>query len=132
MYAHESSYVAKRATFGTKTLWVTQYDPDELHAAGDFPNQHPGGDGLPAYIAKDRPLENQDVVLWHTVGVTHIARPEDWPVMPVEYAGFTLKPIGFFERNPALDVPPSHGDHCATDDQGDHAAHHNGHDGHHH
>jgi primary-amine oxidase len=30
--------------------------------------------------------------------------------MPVEYAGFTLKPFGFFDRNPALDVPAA--DHC--------------------
>ena len=33
--------------------------------------------------------------------------------MPVEYAGFMLKPVGFFDRNPALDVPPS-GTHCGT------------------
>jgi primary-amine oxidase len=32
--------------------------------------------------------------------------------MPVEYAGFTLKPVGFFDRNPALDVPPSSAGHC--------------------
>ena len=25
--------------------------------------------------------------------------------MPVEYTGFTLMPFGFFDRNPALDVP---------------------------
>ena len=33
------------------------------------------------------------------------SRPEDWPVMPVEYTGFLLQPFGFFDRNPALDVP---------------------------
>jgi primary-amine oxidase len=27
--------------------------------------------------------------------------------MPVTTAGFQLKPVGFFARNPALDVPPS-------------------------
>jgi primary-amine oxidase len=27
--------------------------------------------------------------------------------MPVDYTGFTLKPVGFFDRNPTLDVPPS-------------------------
>ena len=35
--------------------------------------------------------------------------------MPVTTVGFSLKPVGFFERNPALDVPPSHAahsDHC--------------------
>ncbi len=51
-----------------------------------------------------------DVVLWYTFGVTHFVRPEDWPVMPVEYTGFTLMPVGFFDRNPALDVAPTSGD----------------------
>ena len=36
----------------------------------------------------------------------HPARLEDWPVMPAQYAGFKLQPVGFFDRNPALDVPP--------------------------
>ena len=68
--------------------------------------QSTGGGGLLAY-SRGRNIENTDVVVWHTFGVTHIPRPEDWPVMPVEYAGFTLMPVGFFERNPALDVAPS-------------------------
>jgi primary-amine oxidase len=29
----------------------------------------------------------------------------------VEYCGFHLVPVGFFDANPALDVPPSPG-HC--------------------
>ncbi len=33
--------------------------------------------------------------------------------MPVDYAGFTLKPVGFFDRNPALGVPESTSAHCA-------------------
>jgi primary-amine oxidase len=44
-------------------------------------------------------------VLWYSLGVTHIPRPEDWPVMPVHKAGFKLMPNGFFARNPAMDVP---------------------------
>ena len=111
MFAEQDSTHAQRGAFARKNLWVTAYDPDELGAAGDFTNQHPGGGGLPAYVAADRPLENTDVVLWHSFGLTHVPRPEDWPVMPVEYCGFTLAPVGFFERNPALDVPPS--PHCA-------------------
>lgn len=71
----------------------------------------PGGAGLPAYVVNDRPLENADVVLWHTLGAHHITRPEEWLVMPVGYASFHLKPDGFFDGNPALDVPPAHLSH---------------------
>ncbi len=118
LLADPSSSVARRAAFATRNLWVTPYAPHERRAAGDHPNQHAGGDGLPAWTAADRPVADTDVVLWHTFGVTHIPRPEDWPVMPVEYTGFSLVPCGFFDRNPALDVPASPGhdaDHCHTD-----------------
>ncbi|MDX6285126.1 MAG: primary-amine oxidase [Frankiales bacterium] len=106
-----SSHVSRRAGFASAALWVTAYDDREMHAAGDYPNQNAGADGLPRWVQQDRNLDGADVVLWHTIGVTHVARPEDWPVMPTEYAGFTLKPYGFFDRNPALDVPPSHACH---------------------
>lgn len=112
MLAGPGSSVARRAAFATENLWVTPYTPEERRPAGDHPNQHPGGDGLPAWTAADRSLVDADVVLWHTFGVTHVPRPEDWPVMPVEYCGFHLVPVGFFDRNPALDVPPPGGGHC--------------------
>ncbi len=108
LYAQPESSVHRRAGFATRNLWVTPFRPDEMRAAGNYPNQHPGGDGLPRWTAADRPIVNTDLVLWYTFGVTHIARPEDWPVMPVEYSGFTLAPLGFFDRNPALDVPTPH------------------------
>ncbi|MCZ2817925.1 primary-amine oxidase [Modestobacter sp. VKM Ac-2984] len=114
LLADESSSVAARATFSTKSLWVTAYDPAERYPAGDFVNQHPGDGGLPAFIADDAPVENTDVVLWHTFGLTHFPRPEDWPVMPTDYSGFTLKPVGFFDKNPALGVPKSTSSHCAA------------------
>jgi primary-amine oxidase len=106
LLAATASSVARRAEFARHHLWVTHHADGELHAAGDYPNQHPGGDGLPAFTAGNRSLEGTDVVLWFTCGSNHVARPEDWPVMPVEYAGFHLRPVGFFDRNPALDVPP--------------------------
>jgi primary-amine oxidase len=112
LLADPDSSVGRRAGFATANLWVTPFDPDERRAAGDYPNQHEGGDGLPRWTAADRPLVDQDLVVWFTFGVTHVPRPEDWPVMPVEYAGFHLMPVGFFDRNPALDVPPSAGGHC--------------------
>jgi primary-amine oxidase len=96
-------------------LWVTPYEPRERYAAGEYPSQHPGGAGLPEWTAADRPVADRDIVVWYTFGHHHVPRPEDWPVMPVATIGFQLKPVGFFERNPALDVPPSEphaGHHC--------------------
>lgn len=110
--APPDSAIGRRGGFARYNLWVTPYDADERHAGGEYPNQHPGGAGLPEWTAGDRAIENTDIVLWHTFGISHVARPEDWPVMPVEHAGFMLTPWGFFDRNPALDVPPSHRDHC--------------------
>jgi len=107
LLADPSSSIAKRAAFATKHLWVTKYDPAERYPAGQFVNQHPGDAGLPSYVAQDRNIEGEDIVVWHTFGLTHFPRPEDWPVMPVDYAGFKLKPVSFFDRNPALNVPPS-------------------------
>jgi len=77
-------------------------------------NQSPGGGGLPAYAAADRDIDGQDIVMWHTFGPTHVPRPEDWPVMPVTRTGFMLKPTGFYDRNPTLDVPAPAG-HCHAD-----------------
>jgi primary-amine oxidase len=113
----EDSPAGRRGGFARNNLWVTRYDEQQHYAgAGPFTNLHPGnGVGLPTYVADDRPIEDTDLVVWHTFGVTHVPRPEDWPVMPVEYAGFTMIPAGFFDRNPSLDVPPSHGDdHCSS------------------
>ena len=108
LLADPASPLAARAGFAANHLWVTRYDPAERYPAGDFVNQHPGGAGLPAFVAADRDIDGADIVLWHTFGPTHVPRPEDWPVMPVARCGFTLKPTGFFDRNPTLDVPPNH------------------------
>ena len=111
MLAAPDSPVGRRAGFARHNLWVTPYVREERRAAGEYPNQHEGGDGLPRWTARNRPIVGTDVVCWYTFGVTHFVRPEDWPVMPVEYCGFLLTPFGFFDRNPALDVPPNPA-HC--------------------
>ena len=106
---HPDSAVRRRARFLDHHLWVTPYRRDERFPAGEYPNQHPGGDGLPRWTAADRGLEGTDVVLWYTLGEHHVPRLEDWPVMPVATLGFKLRPVGFFDRSPALDVPPPQG-----------------------
>ena len=105
LLAQEGSAIHSRAGFATRHVWVTAYDPAERFPAGEFPNQNPGGEGLPAWVEANRGIENADVVVWHNFGHTHVCKPEDMPIMPVEYAGFMLKPNGFLAANPAMDLP---------------------------
>jgi primary-amine oxidase len=106
------SPVLKRANVIGHTLWVTPNHPDERWPAGEFVNQSASDGGLGAWTKADRPIENTDVVLWYVFGLHHITRPEDWPVMPVDVVSFWLKPYGFFDRNPSLDVEPSPPSEC--------------------
>jgi primary-amine oxidase len=106
LHAHPDAAVARRAAFARHNLWVTPFDANQRRAAGEYPNQSSGDDGLAVWTEQDRSIDDTEIVVWHTFGVTHLVRPEDWPVMPVESTGFWLVPVGFFERNPALDVPP--------------------------
>jgi primary-amine oxidase len=105
-----SSPVMKRAGVIGHTLWVTPFADDERWPAGEFPNLAEFDTGLAQWTAADRLIAGTDVVLWYVFGIHHITRPEDWPIMPADTASFWLKPFGFFDRNPALDIPPS--PHC--------------------
>ena len=105
-FTHPDSPSGRRSRFIQHQLWVTRFDPAERYPAGEFVNQSTGDDGLPAWIVKDRPLENTDIVLWHSFGVHHVPRPEDHPVQPCVVCGFTLAPTGFFDQNPVIDLPP--------------------------
>ena len=85
---------------------------DQVHPAGRHVPQTSGdpSQGLPDWIAKhpNENIDNTDVVLWHTFGITHFPSPEDYPVMPAEPMTLLLRPRNFFLKNPALDVPPSY------------------------
>ena len=71
---------------------------------------------MPEWIDQhgDESIENTDIVLWHTFGITHFPSPEDFPIMPAEPMTLLLRPRNFFLKNPALDVPPSY---CTTPSQ---------------
>ena len=83
------------AAFARHALWVTAWKGEERAAAGEFAGHGPGGSGLPAFGADDQPLADADVVVWYTTGITHLPRPEEWPVMPVSRIRFELRPIHF-------------------------------------
>lgn len=103
-YAHPDSLVRKRAGFINHHFWATRFKSGEMSAGGDYPNQSRGGDGLEKWASDDESLENQDDVVWYTMALTHIPRPEEWPIMSATNIGFKLVPASFFSRNPALDV----------------------------
>jgi len=98
----ENDFPGLRATFAYHHVWVTPYQDNEQWSAGEFPNQSQGDDGLGRWVEQDRPIVNTDLVLWYTLGFSHIPVQEDFPVMPVMGGSFELKPGNFFETNPLL------------------------------
>jgi primary-amine oxidase len=93
----------RRGAFSADNLWITARHPGELYAAGAYPNQSRGGDGLPAYVDGES-ISSADLVAWYTIGFHHVTRPEDWPVLSTIWQGVRLRPLGFFTRNPGLNV----------------------------
>ena len=104
---HDDASVIERAGFPRRHLWVTPFQKEEKYAAGDYPNQRRDGDGVAEWTKAGRPVADTDLVVWYSFGHTHVARPEEWPVMAAHKIGFMLKPDGFFDANPALDLAPS-------------------------
>ncbi|KAF8244735.1 hypothetical protein K440DRAFT_588079 [Wilcoxina mikolae CBS 423.85] len=105
------SLVWKRAGFARHAVHVTKYEDGQLHPAGRHVPQTSGepSQGLPEWIGDgSQKIEDEDIVLWHTFGLTHFPAPEDFPVMPAEPMSLLLRPRHFFLRNPVLDVPPSY------------------------
>ena len=98
-------YPRRRAGFIDHHLWVTPFNENERYAAGMYPTLSKPGEGLPKWTAANRSITNTDVVLWYTMGMHHVARAEDWPVMPVAWNSFELRPFDFFDRDPAITLP---------------------------
>jgi primary-amine oxidase len=105
-FVQPDAAVMRRAGFTSNHVWVTPYNPQERFAAGEYPNQHPTGDGLPNWTKANRRVDDTEISLWYVFAHNHVPRPEDWPVMPVAMLGFQFRPDGFFDRSPAMDVPP--------------------------
>ncbi len=100
-FAAPGSAARKMADFLEHQVMVTAYNEKELYPAGDYPNSRGIKDGMASWN-NNEDLVGKDVVMWYNMGVTHIVRPEDWPVMNVHQIGFSLMPFGFFERNPLV------------------------------
>ncbi|KAF2662264.1 copper amine oxidase-like protein [Lophiostoma macrostomum CBS 122681] len=107
LLAHPDSFHYRRAEFADHSIYVTKYADDELFCGGKFTNQSRGGTGIKNWVSRGDNVLDEDIVVWVQFGLNHIPRIEDFPVMPCETVKVHLKPVNFFTRNPALDVPPS-------------------------
>jgi primary-amine oxidase len=105
--ADPESFHHKRAEFADHSIYITRYAEGELYAGGLYTNQSRGGTGVRSWADRKDSLAGGDPVVWVQFGINHIPRVEDFPVMPVETLRVMLRPVNFFDRNPALDVPPS-------------------------
>ncbi|RMD42871.1 hypothetical protein DV735_g2295, partial [Chaetothyriales sp. CBS 134920] len=101
------SFNFKRAEFSDHNIYVTSHRDRELYSGGWYTNQSRGGTGVRTWAERKDNVENSDVVVWVQFGINHVPRVEDFPVMPAETLKVMLKPVNFFTKNPALDVPPS-------------------------
>ncbi len=110
-FMRSETSMGRRVGFCDRHLWVTPFDGSQRYPAGDYPNLNDRVDGLPRWVEGRRSVIDRDVVVWYVFGAHHVPRQEDWPVMPVERLGFHLKPLGFFDRTPAITLPPR--SHCA-------------------
>jgi primary-amine oxidase len=95
-----------RSNFIRNHIWVTPFNENERYPAGEFVANSDGSDGLAELVKQDRNVENTDIVLWHSFGLHHVVRAEDFPVQPCISCGFSLAPAGFFEVNPSNNLPP--------------------------
>ncbi|KAJ0319703.1 hypothetical protein COL922a_013794 [Colletotrichum nupharicola] len=98
LLAHTNSWHGKRSEYTSHAVWVH----DAILRRR----------GIASWIKQRKEeslssVRNEDIVVWHTFGSTHNPRIEDWPVMPCEKMMVGLKPVNFFQGNPALDVPIS-------------------------
>ena len=96
----------RRSRFMQNHLWVTAFDAEERYPAGEYVNHSNGSGDVAEFGQQDRSIENADIVLWHVFGLHHLPRTEDFPVQPCISTGFMLMPSGFFDANPAIDLPP--------------------------
>ena len=99
----KDEWLFKRLNFMDKQIWVTEYQPSELYPEGKFPNRSDRDTGLGQFTADKANINNKDLVVWLTTGTTHIARAEEWPIMPTEWVNVLLKPWNYFDETPTLD-----------------------------
>ena len=73
-FACDDSKILKRAGFLKNAIYVTPFDPMERFPAGNYPFQKEIDDGLTKWTKSNRTIDNADIVIWHTFGLTHVKK----------------------------------------------------------
>lgn len=107
MISDKDSFNHKRAEFADHNIYVVKHRDGEFFSGGRYTNQSRGGTGVRSWANRNENVVDEDVVLFVQFGINHVPRIEDFPVMPCEIMKVAFKPVNFFDRNPAIDVPPS-------------------------
>lgn len=100
----EDEWLFNRVNFMDKQLWVTRYYENERYPEGKYPNRAKTDTGLGLFTSDNESIVNTDNVVWMTTGTTHVARAEEWPIMPTEWVYTLLKPWNFFDQTPTLNL----------------------------
>lgn len=98
----KDEWIYNRLSFMDRQIWVTRYKDGEYFPEGKYPNRSAHDTGLKQFTADDESIVNADDVVWLTTGTTHVARAEEWPIMPTEWVHVLLKPWNFFDETPTL------------------------------
>lgn len=111
MMARNDGWALRRAGFTKYPLWVVKDvegpKGSRMWPAGKYVPQtrEQPKDSITSWVEGGLPVKDEDLLVYMTVGTTHVPRPEDWPVMPVEHLNIAIKPQSFFDKNPSMDVP---------------------------
>ena len=109
----DDEWIYNRLNFMDKQIWVTNYDADEQYPEGKYPNRSDKDTGLGQFTKDNENIHNKDLVVWLTTGTTHIARAEEWPIMPTEWVNVLLKPWNFFDETPSLHLNQDKGENAS-------------------
>lgn len=82
LLADPDSMQSRRAEFAKHHLWVTKHRDGELYAGGRYTLQSSREiEGVGDAAARKDKVDDEDIVVWSSFGLTHNPRVEDWPVM---------------------------------------------------